>query len=481
VRGEGLQGDFERLRLEDDPQRRGYGLEKLLGRLFRAGHFDVKRDPKGARPRQTDLIATRGGRGFVIEAKWQQGPAGPEEVDSLRSRLARLPAGAVGVLVSIGGFSSGAREVIERERNRGVVLAIDEERLLDLLAQPAILDRSLAATEERLLVEGDLAPPDHLRSRRGQLGAVTFTAAEAEFRLPGGSGPVVVAGGDLSGVTFTRELEDIDWVTAGGYGVSFDLRVEAHDQDDLLWLLGELSEIGWATGTGQWCLSQTDVNWHGLGAVGLVAALGAWGERYTTVDRAHHTERLSYVDSVPGGFYTLIADIVADDPRRVFHVSLSFQLTGVPLDPAPYRRLALAASPGDSPYFRPRAERSVGHLWLRGEPVPLETVGTMVAREPDDDPTEDWVSGVVAKNPFYGRPDLMAPHGDLGELQLTETEILICDLGNWHPVAEPRDYGLVGIEWAGSSDVVIVRPRADWDDPPGEGGGADRPPLTRPR
>ena len=52
MRGVGLQGELERLRGEADAQRRGYGLEALLERLFRAGHFDVTRDPKGARPRQ---------------------------------------------------------------------------------------------------------------------------------------------------------------------------------------------------------------------------------------------------------------------------------------------------------------------------------------------------------------------------------------------------------------------------------------------
>ena len=133
--------------------------------------------------------------------------------------------------------------------------------------------------------------------------------------------------------------------------------------------------------------------------------------------------------------------------------------------------LRAAAPGGGTNYFRPRAAQSVTHIWFRSDPLPLEPVATVIAREEDDDPSENWVAGVVARNPFYKRPELTGRYGDLSELRLEETEILVCDLGNWHLSEEPRQYGLVGLEWARSSDVVVLRPRAGLGRSAGLGGG----------
>jgi hypothetical protein len=232
--------------------------------------------------------------------------------------------------------------------------------------------------------------------------------------------------------------------------------------------MGELTEIDWASAAGQWSISQTDVNWHGVGAAALVATLRGWEARYAELDSFHHTERLCYVDSVPEGFYTLMADIVSNESRRAWHVSLSFQLSGVPLDQAPYQRLAEAVAPGVSTYFRPRGSDSVTRLGLGMKSPPLETVATVTEREEDGaGGFEEWVVGVVAKNPLVGRSELMGEHAEmLRDLRLESTELLICDLGSWHPSDEPRDYKLIGLEWAYSSDVAVLRARADWLNPP---------------
>ena len=212
--------------------------------------------------------------------------------------------------------------------------------------------------------------------------------------------------------------------------------------------MGELTEIGWATTEGQWSISQTDVNWHGLGAEALVAALREWEGRYAELDRIHHTERLCYVDGVPEGFYTLIADILSGESRRVWHLSLSFQLSGMPLDQAPYRRLAEADAPR-APYLRPRGSDSVTQLGLRPRSIALETVATVTKREEDGaNDFDQWVVGVVAKNPLRDHPEFMAEHHELlRDLRLERTDLLVCDLGSWHPSSQPRNYRLVG--WSG--------------------------------
>ncbi len=81
-----LEDDFVRIARSKDRHARGIEFENLLARLFRASGFRVHRNPGAPRPRQTDLLASRGSESFLIEAKWTRAAAGPHEIDDLRSR-----------------------------------------------------------------------------------------------------------------------------------------------------------------------------------------------------------------------------------------------------------------------------------------------------------------------------------------------------------------------------------------------------------
>jgi hypothetical protein len=78
---------------------------------------------------------------------------------------------------------------------------------------------------------------------------------------------------------------------------------------------------------------------------------------------------------------------------------------------------------------------------------------------------EAWVVGVVARNPFFSDLDRLGEYGmdptKLGA-RLDDHELLICDLRSWHPVEVQRDYVLRGFDLASTSDVMVLRPLADW-------------------
>ena len=54
-----LEERFRRLSRSSDRQKRGYAFQDLAADLFQRCGFAVKPNPKGARPRQTDLYVKR--------------------------------------------------------------------------------------------------------------------------------------------------------------------------------------------------------------------------------------------------------------------------------------------------------------------------------------------------------------------------------------------------------------------------------------
>ena len=73
--------------------------------------------------------------------------------------------------------------------------------------------------------------------------------ADPGLRFAGANGersPRISAADNFLSATFTREILDIDWVSGGGHGVTWDLPLEAHTEQDLFVALAELSAIEWA-------------------------------------------------------------------------------------------------------------------------------------------------------------------------------------------------------------------------------------------
>ena len=69
------QETLERLKAIRDAGRRGRAFEEYLRHRFSREHFKVKMNPKGAHPRQVDLMASRHDVTYLIEAKWKKAKA----------------------------------------------------------------------------------------------------------------------------------------------------------------------------------------------------------------------------------------------------------------------------------------------------------------------------------------------------------------------------------------------------------------------
>ncbi len=111
-----LRHQFSALEAMTDARKRGLAFEDFVVGLFGAGHFDVRKNPGTARPRRTDVIATKVDETYLVECKWRTSRADVDDIDSLRSRLGRT-SGATGVLISMPGFSGTAISEVAEHRN----------------------------------------------------------------------------------------------------------------------------------------------------------------------------------------------------------------------------------------------------------------------------------------------------------------------------------------------------------------------------
>jgi Restriction endonuclease len=469
-----LKRELARLKDANDPIRRGRDFEQLVASIFRRRHFRVVLNPGTARPRQTDLLATRGNDAYLVETKWQAAKADIDDVDTLFTRLDAVHSGVVGLMISFTGFSATAIERTEQQSDRPVLLMTGaeleqvihwDEDIAHLLARKKAYllthRRALLATARR---RGDSPTTDGL------------VAAPAEFVFPDASRARWIAGkGDFGEFTFVQELPDIDWNWPDGRGVTLDMPVPVYDQGGILDLLHHLSNMGWASDDARWSIQQSSTNWHGLGARDFAEALKDWKGRYKGI-RTHHSEEFCYFDKCEDGFYCLTSNLAAHKVRAASYTMLSFQLAGVPLDAAAYRELSRTFDVGYQCYFRPMKRRSVKRRWHLTDPyrLMLEPVALIVERDEVFNYKREWVRGLAAKNPFF-KPGSTLAEREPGWMpsHVFDSELLICALRSWHPLDDhPHRYQLCGCESARTADAVIVRPIADWldddDEPRGE-------------
>ncbi|MEU1605547.1 restriction endonuclease [Micromonospora matsumotoense] len=458
-----LREQYEQLAAMTNPRRRGLAFEDFVADLFAASHFEVRKNAGAARPRQTDLLASRAGDTYLIECKWRADRADIDDVDSLRSRLRRT-SGAIGLLVSVPGFSGTAISDVADHRGQPILLLSGDE--IGVLARrPDDLVRLLWRKQQALQVEGSAlvdepAQRKRIRPRR------PLPASGSRFVRPSGpDAPLLAFGGGFNGFTFAHEVVDVDWVRAQGSGVTLDVDVPARQERDVLDLIEKLADLGWASPDARWSLQQSRTNWHGFGVAAFAAELVRWRTRAATPD-AHHSEEFCYVDNCDGGFYTLTSTISAHDYRRATQTHLSFQLQGVPLDTGPLLQLCRSIGVHDGVFFRSLTDRSrrLIHLptWMTAAVEPLALVVT-----PGEDISEgmDFVTGIVIPNPLRQHEWRQSKEWEAAGLQQLESaENLVCDLGEHH-LHDQRSYSyrLTKIEVAKTSNGTVFVPGARWD------------------
>lgn len=125
-----IKGEFFALVSDDNPQQRGYRLEKILKGIFQL--FDL--DPKASfkiKGEQIDGAFSFEGTDYLLEARWQKDPVAAKELDSLAGKLSRKLENTLGLFLSINGFSEDA--VKAHSSGRRLVMLMDGSDLMAVL------------------------------------------------------------------------------------------------------------------------------------------------------------------------------------------------------------------------------------------------------------------------------------------------------------------------------------------------------------
>jgi hypothetical protein len=444
-----------------DARQRGLAFEDFIAQLFRRSHFDVRKNPGAARPRQTDLLASRTHDTFLIECKWRTSKADIADVASLRDRLRRTH-GAVGVLISMPGFSGTAVSEVSYYRDQPILL-ISGDELRKLANWPDELLEILWRKRQALRVDGiTLVDEPRYKPRRRRR---SLPESRSRIRVDDQfiTTPFATSGG-FDHIVFAHEIADIDWTASSDNGVEVDLAVPTFSERDVVDVVQKLSDLGWATSDARWSIQQSTVNWHGFGPAAFVSELARWRTRAQTPE-AHHSEQFCYVDNCTGGYYTLSGALMMGWHRQTRNVELSFQLQGIPMDVSPLLQLCRSIGIHDDAYFRPRDSRSreLLHLpsWLSKPLVPIGYVETV------DDTFDDgatFVTGIIVSNPFRSARWRQCEESKLVDRRIEALGHLICRLTDFHQADGDRyTYRLTGLESVASSPVRVVRPLARWD------------------
>jgi hypothetical protein len=467
-----LAAAFEALRQSDSPQRRGYQLQDLVGDVLKTEHFRVERRSRVAAPRQVDLFATRGPESFLIETKWRKKPADVADVDALYTRLDAAPSSVVGVLVSVEGFTPQALTRVKARANEPVLLVTGDE-LEGMLQLGGSFATLLRQKKDALVTHREVRfGLGASRSPRRLDDDAVLPSSQVRFLWADGREEMwLTSGGGFGRFVFARELQDIDWAFGGGTGVALDLQLRIDGQAGVISVLQTLADMGWTGREGRWSIQQATANWHGFGAASLAVALRGWRERYGMLSTTHHTEEVTYLGFGDFGFYTVSAALSADQTRHGWTATASFRLSGIPLDASHLQELCKAFGVEGEVVFRPLVEPTIRRDWLDGRPE-LTPVAVVVQSDNETCPSheEEWVVGVVVEN-VVGDPsaDLEMRNPSAGAVDvydfLKDSEYLICELRSWHLLGKPRPtYRLWGFESAWTSDALILRVIADWDD-----------------
>src|SRR5437764_10453584 len=102
-------------------------FEAEIAAFLQAAGFEVTRNAKAARPRQTDIFAKADDLNVLVEAKSQKRKVGSAEIDALRSRLDRVTPDVIGAIFATSGLNSEAIEAIESNRRQSIVAFGREE------------------------------------------------------------------------------------------------------------------------------------------------------------------------------------------------------------------------------------------------------------------------------------------------------------------------------------------------------------------
>jgi hypothetical protein len=438
--------------------KRGRLFEQFIARLLEGQGFDVTINPKTAKPRQTDLCASRDGVFFIIEAKWQKKPVHVGGVSSAQERLRKTPSDVFACMFSMSDYTAPAKEYSVDNRSPEVVLFAENE-ILGLAFGALEFSELLAKKRDEIRTHAKVWFSSWTRT--GWERHLFPRLGPEILNVEGQSLKWLLSGTQGDDVIFAREMLDL-----GSYSqsaCSLRLQVGIRTADDLSKLLRSLKTHLRLEGADSFAIHQRSAGWYGSGADNFVLAARQWEQRYKQLDwpSYHHSESLAYFDKLDGGGLMSLTLQQRVGDNSFFHAGFVEILTsGIPIDTAAVQRLC-AKTNNCGARYEIVADKPI--QTYRFSPfVEVKPIGLVV------DPREGgWACGFIARNPFYQHGTCASFGGSsLAESPirfLSNTELIFCRLKSWHGTARIMDkYEIEYVEGCWVENIPVLYIACDW-------------------
>src|SRR5260221_12963421 len=456
-----LKQELEDVERIADPSTRGKRFESFLAHLLAEDGFKVNEDPKTAIPHQTDLSAARDQLYFLVEAKWLGKAAHLSHISAVRERLRTTSPDIFACVFSMSGFSEGAIEELAGDRS-GEIFWFKEEEIRGMAAGDLSFSELLNIKREVFRTHASAwfqvwIPADHSTHLRSKEDVIRY--GEALF-------PWMLSQTGDADVLFSNEGLDI----TGKYGeavFSLDLMLNMESADDFQRILDQARKHLGLKYDGSFAIHQRNAGWFGFGAGNFLKAIESQASRYSALGwkTYHHSEELAYVDRIETG--GLICFSSRQDTRGgSLHSSRAeIFLPGIPVEMSGIRRFCdfVRQSEASFEIVSQNPTKTLRfHPWVKAEPI-----AAIISTSRD----QEFVSGVVVKNPFLNQPLSFAKDPEKGPKYddlfwlLSKYELLFCALRNWHnPNALMNNYRIFLAEGCWIEHVPAFYILCDWDD-----------------
>lgn len=458
-----LRKTFLSLADAEDPQSRGIEFQDLLRQVLVESRFEVHQNPRVAKPRQSDLLATKDDLVFLIEAKWLTRKIDASDIDDLRARLQRTPVNVIGCLISMSEFAPTAVEAVEADRQREILLFRPGE--VESLTLGKTVDELIKRKRKTFRIDGKVWFAGE-KDKRVHGSRFPFPPSQRSLCASGFTGSSFFCRASNTDTVFTPHTLDFTWGTSAK-GVELSLTPELETTADLREFLALLHNQLGLSDEGTFAISQTGCNWHGVGIQDFLKEAERWRERYNecNLDRPHHSEDLHYFGKCHTGLLLLTArqGVGGAKTEHLHSCRLEIRLPGIPVDMRPFANVCEKVRE-TLPFFSILDESQSESVDLRnGES--LDVLGEVVSSfEAGRD--EDAVCGLLVKNPFFNRKSAI-PQGQMkwSPFQFLDApEYFVCDMSDWHDVGDVIDhYRLKRLEAMQMGGVVVVHPVCTWD------------------
>ncbi|MCX5440898.1 restriction endonuclease [Streptomyces sp. NBC_00063] len=152
-----LKDQFHELRQMQNRQRAGLLFEPFLNQLFNLFDLDARLSYELA-SEQIDGALTFDTDDYIVEAKWRKGAVEVEDLDKFDAKVRRKGKNALGLFLSVNGFTAGALREYDK---RTSFLAMDGGDLICVLEARITLDELLGRKKRHANQTGNCYFPAH--------------------------------------------------------------------------------------------------------------------------------------------------------------------------------------------------------------------------------------------------------------------------------------------------------------------------------